>query len=141
MPGFTGPAFARSTSTAMVLRVLGAAALGLSAYLHATLAQGPLFTDGQVTLAGLFIAQAVVATLAALAVLLRAGRPAWIAAAIVGLGSFAALLLSVYVQIPAVGLFPTLYEPLWYGEKLLAAGAAAVAAVTAFLALARGRRR
>ena len=140
MPAPTAPA-APSAPAALVLRVLGGAALGVSALLHVVLAQGPLVSDGQVTLAGLFIAQAVVATLTALAVLLRGRRLAWIAAAVVGLGSLAALVLSVYVQIPAVGPFPTLYEPLWYGEKVLAAASAALAAVVAVVALRHARRR
>ena len=121
--------------------MVGAAALGVSAYLHVDLAQGPLVSGGQITLAGLFTAQAVVATLTAVAVLVRPGRPAWIAVAAVALGSFAALVLSVYVQIPAVGPFPTLYEPFWYGEKVIAAAAAAIAAVTALVALVALSRR
>jgi hypothetical protein len=143
MPRSTAPAPApttRSPSRALGPRVVAATALGLSAYLHLDLAQGPLVGGGQITLAGLFTAQAVVAIVVALAVLLRPGRPAWGAVAIVGLGSLAALVVSVYVQIPAVGPLPTLYEPFWYTEKVIAAGAAALAAVTALVALARGRR-
>ena len=137
MPAPTAPAAPSARAALVVLRVLAAAALGVSALLHVVLAQGPLVSGGQVTLAGLFIAQAIVATLIALAVLLSGHRLAWIAAAVVGLGSLAALVLSVYVQIPAVGPFPTLYEPLWYGEKVLAAASAALAAVVAVVALRR----
>ena len=144
MPRSTAPAPSRGTrrqpSRSLLLRVLAAVALGVSAYLHVDLAQGPLVSAGQITLAGLFIAQAVVATIVALAVLVRPGRLTWAAVAVVGLASFAALVLSVYVQIPAVGPFPTLYEPIWYGEKVAAAGAAALAALVALVALARGRR-
>jgi hypothetical protein len=140
MPRSTAPGTSRGPSRALGLRVVAAAALGVSAYLHADLAQGPLVSDGQITQAGLFIAQAVVATLVAVAVLVRPGWPAWAAVAIVGLASFTALVLSVYVQIPAVGPFPALHEPLWYPEKVIAAAAAALATVTAFVALALGRR-
>jgi hypothetical protein len=143
MPRSTAPTPTHTTrgpSRALGPRVVAAAALAVSAYLHLDLARGPLVGGGQITLAGLFTAQAVVAIVVALAVLLRPGRPAWVAVAIVGLGSLAALVLSVYVQIPAVGPFPTLYEPLWYPEKVIAAGAAALAAVTAMVALAGGRR-
>jgi hypothetical protein len=123
------------------LRAVAAAGLAVSAYLHADLAEGPLAGDGQITLAGLFIAQAVVAIVVAVAVLARPSRLVWLAVAVVGLGSLAALVLSVYVQVPAVGPFPTLYEPLWYGEKVAAAVAAAVAGVTALVALGGDRRR
>ena len=140
MPGGSAAA-TRSTPAALLLRVLGAAALGVSAALHVVLAQGPLVSGGQITLAGLFLAQAVVATLVALAVLLLGSRLAWTAAAVLALGSLAALVLSVYVQLPAVGPFPALYEPAWYGEKVLAAVSAAVAAVVALVALPRARHR
>ncbi|MCW2696295.1 MAG: hypothetical protein JWR62_1380 [Modestobacter sp.] len=131
---------ARSASRGLGLRVVAAAALALSAYVHWDLARGPLVAGGHVTVAGLFTAQAVVAIVVAVVVLLRPGRAAWTAVAVVGLASLAALVLSVYVQIPAVGPLPTLYEPLWYGEKVLAVAAAAVAAVAALVALT-GRRR
>ena len=121
----------------VVLRVLGTAALAVSAYVHVDIARGlPLFADGQITLMGLFIGQAVVAALVALWVLVRGDRLAWLAVAAVGLGSFAALVLSVYVQIPSIGPFPIIYEPLWYTDKVVAAVAAAAAALVAAVALA-----
>ena len=128
------PTRPRSRPT-LALRVLAAAALAASSYLHVALAQGPLVSGGQVTLAALFLAQAVVAGLVALWVLVRPGRLAWLAVLAVGGASFAALVLSVYVRIPAIGPFPVLYEPQWYGDKVAAAVAAAVAAVAAAVAL------
>jgi len=127
----------RRRRTGVVPRVLGAAALGVSAYLHVDIARGlPLFGDGQVTLMGLFMAQAVVAALVAVWVLVRGDRLAWLAAGVVGLGSLAALVLSVYVRIPSIGPLPVIYEPFWYTDKYVAAAAAAVAAVVAAVALA-----
>lgn len=128
--------------TGAALRVLGALALGFSAYLHVRIAseRPPLFADGQVTLSGLFVAQAVAATLVTLWVLARGDRLAWLAFALVALSSLAALVLSVYVQIPSVGPLPVIYEPIWYLDKYLAAGAAAIAAVVALVALATTRR-
>ena len=105
------------------------------------LAQGPLYSDGQITVAGLFRGQAVAAALSAVAVLLRSGRLAWAAAAVVGLGTSAAVVQSVYVQLPSIGLVPALYEPTWYQDKVLAAGAAAVAGGAALAGLARTRSR
>lgn len=132
----------RAGRTGMALRVLGAVALGFSAYLHFRIAfeRPPLLADGQVTLSGLFVAQAVAATLVVLWVLVRGDRLAWLAFALVAFASLAALVLSVYVQIPSIGPFPVIYEPIWYLDKYLAAGAAAVAAVVAVVALATTRR-
>lgn len=130
------------TPVALVLRVLTAAALAVSAWLHVDLAAGPRYSDGQITLAGLFVAQAVVAGLVALWVLVLADRLSWVAAAVVGAVSLGALVLSVYVEVPSVGPFPTLYEPLWYRDKVVAAVAAGVAAVAAGAGLAvRSRSR
>lgn len=124
----------------LLLRVLAAVALGVSAYLHVVLAQGPLTSGPTITVAGLFLAQAVVAGLVAVWVLVRGSRTAWAAALVVALASLAALVLSVYVQVPAIGPFPALYEPAWYPEKVVAAVSVALAAAVALLALARGRR-
>lgn len=129
--------------TGLVLRVLGALALGYSAYLHAAIAidRPPLFADGQVTLSGLFVAQAVAATLVSLWVLVQGSRLAWLAFGAVALSSLGALVMSVVVRIPSIGPFPVLYEPVWYTEKYLAAAAAAVASLVALVALLTARRR
>jgi hypothetical protein len=132
------PAVDRAT---VVLRVLVAVSLGVSAYLHFDLAEGPLAGDGKITLAGMFIGQAVVAALVAIWVLVRGDRIALLAGLLVGGASFLALILSVYVEIPAIGPFPTLYEPLWYTEKVIAAVSAGLATVFAGLALLRLRPR
>ena len=141
----TSPAFTkrRAARTGLALRVLGALALGYSAYLHFRIAaeRPPLFDDGQVTLSGLFVAQAVAASVVSLWVLVRGTRIAWLAFGAVALASLAALVASVYVQIPSVGPFPAIYEPIWYTDKYLAAAAAAVASLVALVALATARRR
>ena len=139
----SAPASTRSTPAVgtRVLQLLTAPALAASAYLHVALAQGPLVSAGQITVAGLFVGQAVVAALAAVAVLLRPGRAAWAAAAAVALGTLAAVVLFTYVRLPAVGPFPAVYEPSWYRDKVLAAATAAVAAGAALGGLARTRAR
>lgn len=129
------------TATGVLLRVVAAIALLVSAYQHVVLAEGPAVSAGQITVAGLFLAQAAVATAVAAWVLLAGRRPAWLAVTLVGAGSLVALVLSVYVQIPAFGPFPVLYEPYWYPQKVAAAVPAAVAAVVGGLALSRVARR
>lgn len=125
-----GPARARG------LRWGTAAALAVSAYVHWDLAAAPYYAAGQITLSGMFLAQAVVAAVVAVWVALRSDRLALLAAAAVGAASLLALVLSVYVQLPAFGPFPVLYEPVWYGRKVVAAVAAGVAAGLALAALA-----
>ena len=121
------------------LRWLGAVALVVSAYLHWDLARSPYYAAGQITLGGLFVAQAVAAAVVAVWVAVRSETLAVLAALAVAAGSLVALVLSVYVRLPSVGPFPVLYEPVWYGEKVAAAVAAAVATAAATAALALRR--
>jgi hypothetical protein len=90
------------------LQVLTAGALAVSAYLHVDLAQGYRLIGEQVTMGDLFLAQAAVAVLAALALLVRPTPLTWTFAALIGFGSLTALVLTVYVAVPAIGPFPPL---------------------------------
>ena len=126
-------------SRGLVLRALVAGALLVSAYVHVDLASPPYYAAGQLTLAALFVLQAVAAAAAAGWVLLGRGRAPLVVAALVGLASLLALVLSVYVRLPSFGPFPVLYEPFWYAPKVVAAVAAAAATVFAVAALATGR--
>ena len=121
----------------LAVRVLTAAALAVSAGVHLELSSSPYYAGGQLTLGALFLAQAVVAGLVALWVLVRPSRAAYAAAAAVAVASFLALVVSTYVRLPSVGPFPVLYEPFWYGDKVAAAVAAAAAALAAAAGLAR----
>lgn len=132
----------RTEGTSLPLRIIGALALGVSAYLHFKIASNdpPLFADGEVRLSGLFVAQAIAATLVSLWVLFQGSRLAWLAFAVVAIGSFAAVVLSTYVTLPGIGPLPDIHDPVWYTDKVLAAVAAGVASVVGILALATGRK-
>ena len=133
----------RTDRSSLLLRVVGALALGYSAYLHFRIASDgpPLVQDGEVSFAGLFVAQAVAATLVSLWVLLQGSRLAWLAFAVVAVASLAALLLSTWLTIPSIGPLPSLHDPAWYTDKVLAAVAAGVATLAALAALATIGRR
>jgi hypothetical protein len=132
----------RTDRTGLALRIIGAVALGFSAYLHFRIASDdpPLFQDGGIRLSGLFVAQAIAATLVSLWVLFQGSRLAWLAFAAVALASLAALVISTYVEIPSIGPLPLIHDPAWYTDKVLAALAAGVASVAALVALATARR-
>ena len=123
-PAHRGPDTARAgtigRTTDLAARLLGVALLATSAYTHLHLARlydiGPPVTTGQ-----LFIAQGVVTSVVALWLLVRGSTAAWIVATLVMAASAAAVLASVRLQIPAIGPFPTIYEPLWYPEKVVSA--------------------
>ncbi len=143
MSGTSDRASRPTTRAGTALHVIGAVALGYSGYLHLRIAleRPPLFADGQVSLSGAFVAQTVAAAVVVVWVLARGHLLSWLAFGVVAVGSLAALVLSVYAQIPAVGPFPELFEPLWYADKYLAAAAAAVASVVALVAVLSLRRR
>lgn len=129
----------------LVLRVLIAAGLVLTAVIHLRLAPGyqqvPHDGIGQGTL---FRVQAVASLAAALYVLVRGTRPAYLIAAGVALSALAAVVLNRYVPLPAIGPLPAMHEPVWYPAKTLSAVAQAVAAALAcagYLLLSRARTR
>jgi len=126
----------------LALRVIGALALGYSAFLHAKIASDstPLAADGELRLSGLFVAQAVAAVLVSLWVLVQGSRLAWLAFAVVAIGSFLAVVLSTYVTFPGIGPLPEIHDPVWYQDKVLAAVSAGVASLVAIVALATARR-
>ncbi|MDI3243396.1 hypothetical protein QK292_17790 [Arthrobacter sp. AL08] len=125
----------------LVLRVLAAAALFVDAIVHARLATGYQsaapegFGEGN-----LFLAEAVAAAAAGLYVLIRGSRPAWLLALLTAGGGLAVLLLYRYIDIPAFGPFPAMYEPVWFFDKTLTALAQGAAALLAATALTLDRR-
>jgi hypothetical protein len=122
--------------TALLVRLVVACAFGVSAYVHLDLARGPWVAAGEVTLAGLFVADAVTALAAGLWVLVQPTRTSWAVALLVALASLLALLTSTYIRLPGPGPLPVLYEPVWYGEKAAAAIAAGIAALGSAIGLA-----
>jgi len=125
---------------APAVRVLTAAALAVSAYVHLDLSSSPWYAGGQLTLGALFLAQAGAAALVALWVAVRARRASYVAAVVVAAASLLALVLSTYVRLPSVGPFPVLYEPVWYVDKVVAAVAAGLALLGGLAGLVRAVR-
>lgn len=128
------------TVAGVALRVLTATALGVDAVVHARLAPGyqSAAPDG-IGEGNLFLAEAGAATVTGLYVLIRGSRPAWILALLTAGGGLAVLLLYRYVDVPAFGPFPAMYEPVWFFDKTLTAvtQGAAVVLATAGLTLRR----
>ncbi|MCW2614665.1 MAG: hypothetical protein JWN08_1659 [Frankiales bacterium] len=123
------------------LRAVAALGLLVSGYVHLDLAATYDGIGESVTTGDLFRVQGTVAVLAAAAVLLLRRR--WWStalAAAVALASLTAVVLSVYVRVPAVGPLPELYEPVWYDDKVVSAVAAGVAAAAAAALLVTYRR-
>ena len=127
---------------ALALRALVAVALLVDAVVHLRLATGyQASAPGGVGAGTLFRVEAVAALVAAVWVLSRGSRSANLAALVVGLSAVAAVVLYRYVDIPAFGPLPAMYEPVWFPEKVVSAVAEGVAAAAAGLGLLVGGNR
>lgn len=119
---------ARAALTVIVL-----AGLAIDAYVHFHLASA--FRHNRTSTLSetdLFRAEAVVAIIAAVALLLRPRRYTAAFAFLVAAAGFAAVLVYRYVDLGAFGPIPRMYDPFWApAEKTLSAVAEGVAAVAA----------
>ncbi|AXJ11927.1 hypothetical protein CFN17_16315 [Arthrobacter sp. PM3] len=119
-----------------------AAALFIDAGVHVHLAPGYQAGNsagmGQGTL---FLLESAAAVLAGLYVLLRGSRAAYAVAFAVAFSAFVAVVLYRYVDIPAFGPFPAMYDPVWFFEKTASAVAEGAGAVLAAVGFVRTGRR
>lgn len=125
------------------LRVLTAAGLAVGAFVHLRLASDyQLAYPEGIGGGNLFRIESVAMIIAGLYVLVRGSRASYVLAFLVALAAFVAVVLTRYVEVPALGPFPSMYEPVWFFEKTLSAVAEGVAAVTAAVGIAvTGRAR
>jgi hypothetical protein len=122
----------------MVLRVLTSLALLVDAGVHIHLAPGyQAATPAGIGQGSLFLLESAAAVLAALYVLIRGSRASYALALAVALSAFAAVVLYRYVDVPAFGPFPAMYDPVWFFEKSLSAAAEGAASLLAGIGLAR----
>jgi hypothetical protein len=122
----------------MALRAPTALALFIDAGVHIHLAPGyQAASPGGIGQGNLFLLESAAAVLAALWVLIRGSRASFALALVVALSAFVAVVLYRYVDIPALGPFPAMYEPVWFFEKSLSAVAEGTGALLAAVGLVR----
>lgn len=122
----------------MALRALTALALFIDAGVHIYLAPGyQAASPGGIGQGNLFLFESAAAVLAALYVLIRGSRASFALALLVALSAFVAVMVYRYVDIPAFGPFPAMYEPVWFFEKSLSAVAEGVGALLAAVGVLR----
>jgi hypothetical protein len=132
------PATVHTKPGQILFRGLVGAGLLVDAFVHLHLAPGyQEASPGGIGLGTLFRLQAVTAIAAGLYILARGTRRAYAAALLVAGAALLAVLLSRYVNLPAVGPLPAMYEPVWFLEKTVSAAAEALAAALAAIALTR----
>lgn len=128
----------------LALKLVAAAGLIIDAVVHLQLAdeydanRGSLLSQGD-----LFRAEAAAALLAVLVLFVARGWIAWVLALVVSVTALAAVLVYRYIDLGSIGPLPDMYEPFWFGKKVLAtvAEGAAVGACVAGLVLALRHRR
>ena len=139
--GRTGARAGRLSAARQVVRAAVLVGLGVVAYVHLLLAGDYGLIGEQISLGALFRLQAAAALLVAVLLVLPGGRLPALAAAALGAASLVALVGSVYVNVPPVGPFPPVYEPIWFPSKVAATLGAAVALVGGLLLLRRPATR
>jgi hypothetical protein len=107
--------------------LLAVAGLSIDAYVHLNLAATYAEAQAVINEGVLFRAEAVLALLAALALLTSRIRPAFVLGFAVSASALTVMLVSRYADLGPIGPFPDLYDPVWFPEKLWAAGGEAVA--------------
>lgn len=138
-PGIAGEARLWRRAAAIVrthirlLAVLAAVPFVIDAVVHGSNASsydpagGGLITEGN-----LFRAEAGIAALVALLLVMRPSRSVWMLAVATAVMALGAVVLYRYVNVGAIGPIPNLYEPTWQVPgKLLSAYAEAAAVVIA----------
>jgi len=117
----------------IALIVIVVAGLTVDAYVHVNLASNyELIKTSALSQADLFRVEAAVAIVAALLLVVRPRRYTAAIAAFVAGSALLVLLLYRYNDIGPLGPIPSMYEPIWYTKKTVAAfaeGAALTAAV------------
>lgn len=97
-----------------VLAVAAAGGLGVDAYVHVTTASSYASNGGAILNEGnLFSAEAVAAAFAAIFLLVSPRTVGWLLSLAVAVTALAAVAISTYVDVGAIGPIPDLYEPTW----------------------------
>jgi hypothetical protein len=112
----------------IILRLLVAACLGYSAFVHIDLHhQYAAIKTDTLSQSDIFVIQGIAASVAAALVLFIGRIPGWTIAFLVSAASLAAVLVYRYYDVGAIGPLPNMYEPVWYAEKSRSAIAEGIA--------------
>jgi hypothetical protein len=136
------PPGSAAVAAARLITVVG---LGIDAWVHLDLASTYAEARAPISEGVLFRAEAVLALLTALVLILSARRLSFLLGFAVSASALTLMLLSRYVDFGSFGPFPDLYDPVWFAEKLWAAfgeAAAGMASLAGILLLSirPGRR-
>jgi hypothetical protein len=120
----------------LALRLVAVAGLAIDVWVHAVLESTYASVGGTVSQGRLFAAEAVIAGVVALWLLVTGSRLAWIATFLVAAVGVALVVLYRYVNVGEIGPIPNMYEPYWFYRKTLSAYAEGAVALAALIRLA-----
>lgn len=109
--------------------LIAVAGLSIDAYVHLDLASTYAEAQAPINEGVLFRAEAVLALLTALALITSRRRMPFVLGFAVAASALTLMLVSRYADLGPIGPFPDLYDPVWFPEKLWAAGGEAAAAI------------
>lgn len=126
-----------------VVRALVVTALAVEAGLHLHLAEAmQLAAPAGIGGGTLFRAQAGIALVAGVLLLATGSRLGYLLAGVAALSALVPVLLYSFVNVPALGPIPSLYDPTWYPAKIATVIAEVVAVVLCVVGFVlAGRRR
>jgi hypothetical protein len=137
----------RASPGEILLRVVVAACLAYSAYVHIDLhSQYRAIKTDTLSQSDIFVIQAIAASVAAALVLFVGRVPGATIAFLVSAASLAAVLVYRYYDVGTIGPLPNMYEPVWFTEKSRSAIAEGIATALSLMFLValttrpRGRR-
>lgn len=133
-------------ATIVAVTLIAVAGLSIDAYVHLNLASTYAEAQAPINEGVLFRAEAVLALLAALALITSRRRLPFVLGFAVAASALTLMLVSRYADLGPIGPFPDLYDPVWFPEKLWAAGGEAAAAIASaagilLLSIRTGPRR
>jgi hypothetical protein len=109
--------------------LIAVAGLSIDAYVHLDLASTYAEAQAAINEGILFRAEAVLALLTAIALITSRRRLPFVLGFAVSASALTLMLVSRYVDLGPIGPFPDLYDPVWFPEKLWAAGGEAAAVI------------
>jgi hypothetical protein len=122
----------------VAVSLIAVAGLSIDAYVHLDLASTYAEAQAPINEGVLFRAEAVLGLLTAFALITSRRRLPFVLGFAVAASALTLMLVSRYVDLGPIGPFPDLYDPVWFPEKLWAAGgeaAAGIASVAGILLL------
>jgi hypothetical protein len=109
--------------------IVAVAGLSIDAYVHLNLAATYAEAQAPINEGVLFRAEAVLALLTAVALITSRRRLPFVLGLAVSASALTVMLVSRYVDLGPIGPLPDLYDPVWFPEKLWAAGGEAAASI------------